>query len=190
MTRERDRYRRASLAEQLREGLLGFWRHRGARLIALVLIGGFVILRLLTPQVVPFRDLRTGDCVYLRPPGPADLTTEVPPVPATPADLQTYEAAERAACNLSHSHEVSDAFSVGDAAAAYPGLEALVAAYGSRCEAAFEPFVGRALDGSTYATAIAVPNTTSWAAGARSGLCFVFNANRTLLDHQARGSGT
>jgi hypothetical protein len=189
MTRERDRYRRASLGEQIREGFLGFWRNRAARLIAAVVLGGFLILRLLTPEIVPFAELKTGDCVYLRPPGPAELTTSVRPVPATTADLLTYGAAERAACSLSHSHEVSDAFSVGDAGTTYPGVDALLAASGERCEAAFEPFIGRGPDGSAYGTALAVPGVTAWEGGPRYGVCFVFRRDQTLLGHRARGSG-
>jgi hypothetical protein len=189
VTRERDHYPRASLGEQIREGLLGFWRNRAARLIAAALLGGFLILRLLTPQIVPFAELRTGDCVYLRPPGPAELTTSVQPVPDTTADLLSYEVAERADCNLSHSHEVTDAFSLGAAATSYPGVDALVASGGSRCAAAFEPFVGRGHDNSAYTTALAVPAIAAWEAGARYGVCFVFNRDQTLLDHHVRGSG-
>jgi hypothetical protein len=189
MTRERDRYRRASLGEQVREGVLGFWRKRAARLITAVVLGGFVVLRLLTPQVIPFGELRPGDCVYLRPPGPAELTTAVPPIPATTGDLLGYVAAERADCNLSHSHEVSDAFSVGEPAGAYPSLDALLDAGEERCDAAFEPFIGRGRDGSMYGTALAVPAAAAWADGARYGVCFVFNRDRTLLDRHARGSG-
>jgi hypothetical protein len=189
MTRERDRYRRASLGEQVREGARGFWRNRAARLVTAVLLGGFLILRMLTPAVVPFAELRTGDCVYLRPPGPAELATSVAAVPATTGELLAYEAAERADCNLSHSHEVSEAFSVGDAGAVDPGVDALRAAFESRCEAALEAYIGSDREGAPYATVLAVPGATAWADGARYGVCFVFNADRTLLDHHARGSG-
>lgn len=190
MTRERDRYGRASLGEQIREGFLGFWRNRAARLVTAFFLGGFLVLRLLTPAVVPFDALRTGDCVYLRPPGPADLTTSVQPVPATTRELVAYTAAERADCNLSHSHEVSDSFTVGEDGAADPGVDALRAAHQSRCDAALEAYIGSDREGSPYATVLAVPGTMTWADGARYGVCFVFNADRTLLDHHARGSGS
>ena len=190
MTRERDRYRRASLGEQVREGLVGFWRSRSARLVTAVLLGGFLVLRLLTPQVIPFDELRAGDCVYLRPPGPAELATSVQPIPATTGDLLAYTAAERADCNLSHSHEVSESFTVGAAEAADPGVDALRAAHQSRCDAALEAYIGSDREGSPYATVLAVPGATAWAGGARYGVCFVFNADRTLLDHRARGSGS
>lgn len=186
--RERDRYRRASLREQVGDALRGFWNDPIARFVAIVLLGGLLVLRLLTPEVVTLSALRTGDCVYLRPPGPTVLTGEARPVVATPADLQGYDVAERASCDLSHSHEVSDTFSVGAAADAYPGLAALVEAYEPRCDAAFEAFVGHPLAGSLYATAVAVPDARRWAAGARSGVCVVFNADRSLLDHRARDS--
>ncbi|HSL33212.1 MAG TPA: septum formation family protein [Candidatus Limnocylindrales bacterium] len=189
MTRERDRYRRASLREQVGDALHAFWGDPLARFITIVLLGGLLVLRLLTPEIVPFSALQAGDCVYLRPPGPTDMTTSVKPVPATSADLQAYDAAERAQCDLSHSHEVSDAFSVGEPGTAYPGLAALVDANQPRCDTAFEPYVGRALEGSAHATALAVPGEAAWAAGARHGVCFVYNADRSLLDHPARGSG-
>lgn len=188
MTRERDRYRHASLREQAGDALRSFWGDPLARFIAIVLLGGLLVLRLLTPEIAPLAALRTGDCVYLRPPGPTDLTT-VKPVAATPADLQAFEAAERAQCDLSHSHEVSDAFGVGEPGTAYPGLVTLVEANQSRCDTAFEPYVGRALEGSAYATALAVPSEAAWAEGARHGVCFVYHADRSLLDHRVRGSG-
>jgi putative regulator of septum formation len=133
--------------------------------------------------------LRTADCVYLRPPGPTVLTAEARLVPASPAELQGFGAAERASCDLSHSHEVSDAFTVGEPAASYPGLPSLVETFGPRCDAAFAAFVGHPLAGSAYETALAVPDPDGWSAGARYGVCFVFNADRSLLDRRARGSG-
>lgn len=187
MTRERDRYRRASLGEQLREAFLGFWRNRTARLVAAILLGGLLVLRLITPDVVRLSDLAPGDCIYLRTPESSDPLGP-PRLPATPADLQQFDTVERAACDLSHSHEVSAVLDLGPAATAYPGLNAMVTDYAARCETAFEPYVGRGKDGSRYATALAPPNSDTWRDGVRKGLCLVFRADGSLMDHRAGGS--
>jgi Septum formation len=188
MTRERDRYRRASWAEQLREGALSFWRNRTARIVTAILLVGFLLLTVLTPEVVKLSALAVGDCIYLRPPGTGD-SIGPQKIAGTAADLQRYDVGERASCDLSHSHEVSAVFVVGSPGDAYLGLDALVGAYGARCDAAFEPYVGRVATASRYATALAVPSTDAWRDGARYGVCLVFNADRGLLDHHARGSG-
>jgi hypothetical protein len=187
VTRERDRYRRASWGEQLREAFLGFWRNRTARIVAAMFLAGTLVLRLLTPEVVPLSRLAAGDCVYLRPLGGSDLVA-TPLVAGTPSELEPYDQAERATCELSHSHEVSAVFPVGSAGESYPGLGALVAANAARCEPAFEVHVGRAIRGSRYATAIWLPNVNAWRNGARVGACLVLNANGSLLDHRAGGS--
>jgi hypothetical protein len=187
VTRERDRYRRASWGEQLREGFLGFWRNRTARLVAAILLGGLLVLRLITPDVVRLSELAPGDCIYLRTPESSDPLGP-PRLPATPADLQQYDTVERAACDLSHSHEVSAVLDLGAAATAYPGRNALVTDHAARCDAAFESYVGRALDGSRYATALAPPNSDTWRDGVRKGLCLVFSADGSLMDHRAGGS--
>ena len=189
MTRERDRYRRTPLWEQLRDELVGIWRNRTARIVIVVLLAAFALSRLLEPPVVSLGELAVGECAYLRAPGQSDIAADTPRVPATPADLQVIETAERASCDLSHSHEVSAVFSVGKPGAPNPGLAALVAEYAARCDDAFEAFVAHPAAGSVYATALAVPSTDLWQAGARYGICFVFNADRTFMDHRARGSG-
>ena len=54
MTRERDRYRRTPLWEQLRDELVGIWRNRTARIVIVVLLasGG------MTHRFFSFRELR------------------------------------------------------------------------------------------------------------------------------------
>jgi hypothetical protein len=187
LTRERDRYRRASWAEQVREGFLGFWRSRTARIVAAILLVGLLLLRLTTPEVVRMSQLVVGDCTYLPPAGPSDPIAPTR-VAGTPAELERYDLAERASCDLSHSHEVSAVFTVGEPGDAYPYLGALTDAYGGTCVAAFEPYIGRAAEGSRYTTAIAIPSVNAWRDGVRTAACLVFNADRSLLDHRARGS--
>ena len=185
MTRERDRYRRASPGEQLREGFLAFWRNRTARIVAAILLAGLLILRLLTPENVPLAGLAVGDCLYLRPPGPSDLDAQ-PRIPGAPADLLTYDRAERASCELSHSHEVTDVFSVGLPGETYPGFTALLEVNGARCDSAFRTYLGTADGASPYATALWAPNEDAWRdGGVRIAACLVFNADLSLLDHRA-----
>jgi len=189
VTRERDRYRKASWGEQAREAILEFWRNRTARIIAAILLSGFLVVRLTAPATVRLSELAVGDCVYLRPPGIEDLAADAAQVASTVDQLETFSSAERAACNLSHSHEVSAAFATGAASDAYPGFTMLLDRYRARCPEAFSGYVGHAQEGSRFATALAVPSIDTWTAGQRYGLCLVFNADRTFLDHQARGSG-
>jgi hypothetical protein len=187
LTRERDRYRRASWAEQVREGFLGFWRSRTARIVAAILLVGFLLLRVTTPEVIRMSELAANDCIYLRPAGASDPVAPAR-VAGTPAELERYDLAERASCDLSHSHEVSAVFTVGEPGDAYLSLGAMTDAYGGTCVAAFEPYIGRAADGSRYVTALAIPSVNAWRDGVRSAACLVFNGDRSLLDHRARGS--
>ena len=189
MTRERDRYRKASWGEQAREAILDFWRNRTARIIAAILLAGFLLVRLTAPSTVTLSEVVVGDCIYLRPPGIEDLAADAAQVASTVDQLETFSSAERAACNLSHSHEVSAAFTTGAAGDAYPGFTALLDRYRARCPEAFAGYVGHPEEGSRFATAVAVPSVDTWKDGQRYGLCLVFNTDRSFLDHQARGSG-
>ncbi len=187
MTRERDRYGRASAGEQFRGAFLSFWRNRTARILAAIILTVGLILLLLTPEIVPLSRVAGGDCLYLRPPGPSDLDIQ-PQIPGSPIELAPFDEVERASCDLSHSHEVSAVFAVGAAGDAYPGLTALVDANGPRCGPAFEAYVGRALAGSRYGTAVWVPSDATWGHGVRTGACVVFSADLGMLDHRAGGS--
>ena len=189
MTRERDRYRKASWGEQAREAIVDFWRNRTARIIAAILLAGFLLVRLTAPSTVTLSEVVVGDCIYLRPPGIEDLAADAAQVASTVDQLETFSSAERAACNLSHSHEVSAAFTTGAAGDAYPGFTALLDRYRVRCPEAFAGYVGHPEEGSRFATAVAVPSVDTWKDGQRYGLCLVFNTDRSFLDHQARGSG-
>ena len=187
MTRERDRYRRASWGEQLREAFLGFWRNRTARIVAAIVLSGALVMRLLTPDLVSLAGLTVGDCLYLRPPGASDPAAPLR-IAGTPAELEQYDLAERASCDLSHSHEVSAVFTVGGSGDAFPGLTALLTVASSHCESSFEPFIGRLANGSRYATAAWIPDADTWHDGVRTAACLVFDAALGLLASHARGS--
>ncbi|HEX5015899.1 MAG TPA: septum formation family protein [Candidatus Limnocylindrales bacterium] len=188
MTRERDRYGRASAREQLAGELRGFWANRALRTAMFLFVGGLVLLWVLTPKAVAPTELVSGDCLFLRLPGGTDVASNAAPVAGTTQQLTTVVSSERAACNLSHSHEVSTTVALPDADQ-YPGLAALAQEGQDDCEAAFAAYVGRPLDASRYGTAIWVPPADAWAAGDRDGVCVVFNKDRTYLDHRAAGSG-
>jgi hypothetical protein len=187
MTRERDRYRRASWGEQLREAFLGFWRSRTARIVAAIILSGALVTRLLTPDLVSLAGLAVGDCLYLRPPGASDPAAPLR-IAGTPAELELYDLAERASCDLSHSHEVSAVFTVAGPGDAYPGRAALLTLASPRCESSFEPFVGRLANGSRFATAAWIPNADRWHEGTRTAACLIFDAALVLLASRARGS--
>ena len=188
MTTERDRYRRASLREQLAGEIGAFWGNRTLRAFALLVVGGLAILWLLTPKPVAPVELVSGDCVHLRLPGSTDIASGVPQAATTTRELTMVVSAERASCDLSHSHEVSTTVALAGPDA-YPGWAALAEAGGGGCDAAFGAFVGRPLDESRYGTTLWVPTADAWAAGERDGICLIFNKDATYLDHRARSSG-
>lgn len=188
MTSERDRYGRASIREQLGGELRGFWANRALRTTVLIVVAGLVVLWLLTPKPVVPTELAAGDCVFLRIPGSTDVASDVSPVATTTRQLTLVASSEAASCSLSHSHEISTTVALPDTEQ-YPGWAALAESGQDGCDAAFEPFVGRALDDSRYGTAIWVPPADAWDAGDRDGICVVFNKDASFLDHRAAGSG-
>jgi hypothetical protein len=188
VTRERDRYRRASIREQVSDELRGIWANRTARVVIGVLLLGWLVMLVLTPRPLRMTELAAGDCVYLRAPGTSDLGSDTPNLPATERALAEVTAGERASCDLSHSHEVSTTFRL-EGPDDYPGWDTLVALNSARCDAAFEEFVGHGLAGSRYATAIWVPPPAAWTEGERDAACLVFDRNGAFLGHHLRGSG-
>ena len=156
--REREKYGRASIAEQL-GGELAVLR-RNTPLLALIaaLIGGWLILTLSEPPPVRVGEARAGDCLYIH---ALDADTDNAggrPIGSDGAVISALfrGGAERAGCDASHSHEVADAWVLDDPlVAAYPGQGELTRREQARCEAAFEAYVGRASDGSSLALTIA-----------------------------------
>jgi len=192
MTRERDRYGRASIAERIGGLWEAFRANRTAQVVVAVALGVVLALRLVSPQVMRIPDLRVGDCVYIRAGTPdVDPTgRQVGDEGAVRASLRA-EGAELAACDLSHSHEVSALFTVDDPTGApYPGEAALLERELGRCLEIFGPFVGRALEGSIYDTTVVVPGADGWSGGDRHGVCLIVLRNGRFMDGQARGSGT
>ena len=186
--REREKYARASLGEQLGDELRKFLGSTPLVALVVALVGGWLVLQLTRPQVVRVSDVHAGDCLYIR---SADADPDLHPIGTESGILLALfeQSAERAACDASHSHEVADAWLLdGAAGAAYPGRSELTLAQEARCEAAFAAHVGRPSDGSSLRLTTGVPTERAWDAGVRTAVCLVSNADDTFLSSAARGS--
>ena len=114
--RERDRYPRASLREQLGEELTAFLGNTPLVILVVVIVGGWLVLTFTRPEEVVIGQLAAGDCLYIR---AADADTDTTVGRAIGSDGAVIAAlfesgAERAPCDGSHSHEVADAWVLGD----------------------------------------------------------------------------
>jgi hypothetical protein len=178
---EDTRYRHASFSEQARDAWSGFIHNRALVGVVLVLVGGWIALRLLTPTPVTLDELKPGDCLYVRAGDP-----DVGPPVGTAGEVQARLAdagAEYAECGLSHSHEVVGVVPVpGDAP--WPGLAALHERADPACDDAFGALPAgwrEVLD-----LVVVVPSEAGWADGGRLAACLVQRADRAFLDRPAR----
>jgi hypothetical protein len=189
--RERDRYARASLREQLGDELKAFLGNTPLVILVVVIVGGWLALTITRPETVVIGQLAAGDCLYIR---AGDADTDSPAGRAIGSDgaviAALYEAgAERAPCDGSHSHEVADAWVLeDDLVAPYPGQAELTNRERARCEAAFERHVGRPADGSGLALTIAVPPPGEWEDGARAAACLAAARDGAFLLAPGKGS--
>jgi hypothetical protein len=190
--RERDRYRRASLAERLRSVPAGLRGRLGIVAFLIFMAGGWAVFTLTSPSYLPAAALATGDCLYI--PNPS-ANSMVPGLPAigTQADVvgQLFDrGAERASCTASHGHEVLLTWTYPDAAGVpYPSPAALTDGHAESCAAAFPDYVGHPVEGSGFAITVGVPNETQWKRGARTGVCLLARADGEFMAQPARGSG-
>jgi hypothetical protein len=189
--RERDRYRRASIGEQLAGELRALRTHPGIALVAVLIVGGAAFLVLTRPQAVRVTALATGDCLYIH---AADAQDD-PPGRRIGTDTAIVDAlyaggAERASCDLSHSHEVAGRWTFEEnAVAPYPGAGTLTDRRLAACEAAVAAYVGHPLEGSAFDVVVAVPTDAAWKDAIRSGACLVERRDGQFMDGRARGSG-
>jgi hypothetical protein len=189
--RERDRYGRASLREQLGDEVRALRGQPWLILVITLIVGGAAILLITRPQVVRVPALVAGDCLYIH---AADAKDD-PPGRRIGTDtgvvIALYEAgAERASCDMSHSHEVAavPAFEE-NAVAAYPGSGTLTDRIRDTCATAFTAYVGRAPDASEFDLVIAVPPEPAWTDGIRLGACLVNRDDGEFMGNRAAGSG-
>ena len=178
---EDSRYRHASFAEQARDAWSSFIHNRALVGVVLVLVGGWIALRLLTPTPVTLAELKVGDCLYVRAGDP-----DVGPPVGTPSEVQARLAdvgAEYAECGLSHSHEVVGVVAL-PGEGPWPGLAALHDRSDPACDDAFAGLPAawhEVLD-----LVVVVPSEAGWADGGRLAACLVQRADRTFLDSPTR----
>jgi len=159
--------------------------------VLVLVVGGAGVLLVLRPQVVRVPALATGDCLYIR---AADAQNDLPGRRIgtdTGVIAALYEAgAERASCDLSHSHEVAAVPEFPEnALAPYPGPGALTDRLRDTCESAFAAYVGRPSAGSAFDLVIAVPPEGAWTDGIRLGACLVNRHDGDFMADRAGGSG-
>lgn len=185
MTRERDRYGRASLAEQL-GNLVGWFRAHpvALTLVAIVVLG--IIVQLVAPRrsALP-NDLAVGDCLFV----PTAESDAVGPgarpigAPDEVARVLMRGGAEPADCRASHGHEVSAIFD-------YPRQEETRGPpIAVRCIRAFGTYVGSTVTVTSFVTFAATPTVEQWDAGIHRLICLVARRDGQWMDHPARGSG-
>jgi hypothetical protein len=190
--REREKYPRASLLEQVADELAILRRNRPLLALLGAIVGGWLILTVTRPQAVTVGQIRAGDCLYVH---AADADTDSPAGRPIGSDGAVISAlflggAERAPCDASHSHEVADAWVLDDPLVAdYPGQAQLTLREQARCEAAFEAHVGRPSEGSSLGLTVAVPPSAEWDDGARAAACLVATRDGSFLSGSAAGSG-
>jgi Septum formation len=190
---ERERYQTASWTERIGDELRAMRAHPGVILVALLVIGGGVVLNVLRPQVVQVRGLAVGDCLDIR---AADADRDglagarrIGSAQAA-VDVLYAQGAERAGCDQSHSHEVisTDEFAE-QAIAPYPGASVLQDRLRAGCVADFATYVGHPLEDSELDLVVAVPDEAAWNAPIRVGVCLVARRDGDFLAAPARGSG-
>lgn len=192
MTRERDRYGRASVAEHVGDTASWLRAHpRGAlALIVVVMLGvGSAVGR---PTSFGLAGVETGDCLFVRTPSSVSVVPVDAPIGSVEDVRRTLAGggAEAAPCDSSHGHEVSAVVNLPDPAdAVFPGAKALLERVTPTCDDAFAVFIGHDREGSAYDTTAVVPSRSGWEGGQRRAVCLVFGRDGRFLDHQAHGSG-
>ena len=124
------------------------------------------------PTYQATEDLRVGDCYE----------------PVEDADDQTLLAAIIVPCEQPHPNEVFGLGDLaGDADAPFPGVESVDDDAIDLCDAAFDSYVGVALDNSRYSYVYYTPTEESWAGGDRVVMCSVEDGGR-LIEGSVQGT--
>lgn len=200
MTLGTERPTRASNGEQLGE-LVIWMRAHPIRAVFMLLLAAGTVGTLLNPPIEATADrLSIGDCIYARTAAAVDSGPGARPI----GDAAMVEAvvmdgrAERAACGLSHGHEVSLVVQLPQLASPAPGATGPTSAPGRdvvradvqrQCDAAFRGFTGDDPAGSAYVTFAAVPTEAQYLAGSDRGVCLVARADGQWMLTLARNSG-
>ena len=200
MTLGTDRPTRASIGLQLGE-LVAWMRAHPIRAVFMLLLAAGTVGTLLNPQIeaTPNR-LSIGDCIYARTSAAANTGPGAQPIgnAAMVEAVVMSGGAERAACGLSHGHEVSLVEELPQLASPQPGSggasqspdrDRMRADLQRQCDEAFRGFIGHDLAGSEYVTFAAVPTEAQYVAGSDRGICLVARADGQWMLTLARDSG-
>jgi hypothetical protein len=188
-TREDQPDRQPPLGIQLAE--LGPWiREHPVRGVITILLAAGAIGSILNPPIEATADrLTSGDCIYARTAAAAQTGPGARPI-GTPAEVETViddGKAVRAACGLSHGHEVSATVPISPSNLDRAAIRDTVQ---QRCDAVFDAYVHHPLAGSTYVTFAVIPTAGQLATGSpQLGLCLVARADGQWLTTPARNSG-
>ncbi|MEO5918613.1 MAG: septum formation family protein [Candidatus Limnocylindrales bacterium] len=185
--REINRYRRASLLEQLGDVVRWFRSHPVAAIALLLLAAGYVAGVISPPKPSGPTDLAVGDCIFARTAAVNDTQPGARPIgaPADVASIVMAGAAERAPCAGSHGHEVLAVVGMFATTGEYVDQRALIQA---NCDAAFKGYVGVPESASIFEAFAAAPSRDEWNTGLRTGLCLVARKDGQWMSEPARGS--
>jgi hypothetical protein len=197
MTRGVQRSARHTWGDQIAEFSAWFRQHPFRGLLILALAAG-AVATILNPPIQAATDrLNSGDCLYARTAAADDTGPGARPI-GDPTEVEAVVmtgAADRAACGLSHGHEVSLNMAVSEvegvtgSGTAPIDRDALRALVQRRCDLAFHDYIGHSLTGSAYVTFAAVPTADDVAAGRDRVLCLIGRADGQWMTSPARDSG-
>jgi len=189
--REIDRYPKATLRDRIEELLDSARTHpaRTAVIAVVVLLVGASLLG--APRAARVDALAVGDCLYVRTSASTAVGAGGRPIgdPAAVEAVLDAGAAEFAGCDVSHGHEVSALIDLGPLVPTSLGRQELRAAVQSRCDAAFDSYVGRPAVGSELETFAVLPTDDQLEGGASTAVCLVARTDGQWLSGQARDSG-
>jgi hypothetical protein len=193
---ERARYGRKSLREVLDDALAWPGSHRFAAGVIAIVVVGAILIALISGRAEDARNLAVGDCLYVPTAAALDPTATRPIGAEGDVELLVMGGgAQKAGCGASHGHEVSAILTGPEPGPRASGIgtafdrDAIHRLMQPLCEAAFEGYVGRPLQGSALVTFPVVPEAPAWLAGARRTICLVARNDGTWMDHPAQGSG-
>jgi len=179
--------RQGPLGVQLGE-LVPWIRQYPIRGVITILLAAGAIGTLLNPPIEATADrLTSGDCIYARTAAAAETGPGARPI-GEPADVEAVidrGAAVRAACGLTHGHEVSAVVPILASTADRSVVRETVQ---ERCDAVFDAYIHHPLAGSAYVTFAVIPTPDQLATGPRLGLCLVARADGQWLTSPAKNS--
>ena len=180
--------RQAPLGIQLGE-LVPWIREHPVRGVIMIILAAGAIGSILNPPIEATADrLTSGDCIYARTAAAAQTGPGARPI-GEAAEVEAVinrGSAVRAACGLSHGHEVSATVPISGSTADRAVIRESIQ---ERCDAVFDAFVHHPLAGSAYVTFAVIPAADQLTTGSKLGLSLVARADGQWLTSPARNSG-